>query len=126
MDPVALFYPEITRGNDNLVTALDRADKHPRLELFTERNERFADERASLLGNDLDERDFAFCKMVDLSDRGEVDDVEYFVRRFLLGIHDHRDSEVFSHNGNLTHAQLEEYFNPHDIGVGFDGLEINL
>ena len=31
-----------------------------------------------------------------------------------------------SHNGNLTHAQLEEYFNPHGIGVGFDGLEINL
>lgn len=32
----------------------------------------------------------------------------------------------FSHNGHMTHAQLEEYFNPHDIGVGFDGLEINL
>lgn len=32
----------------------------------------------------------------------------------------------FSHNGHMTHAQLEEYFNPHNIGVGFDGLEINL
>lgn len=30
----------------------------------------------------------------------------------------------FSHNGHGTHAQLEEYYNPHGIGVGFDGLEI--
>ena len=32
----------------------------------------------------------------------------------------------FSHNGHMTHSQLEEYFNPHGIGVGFDGLEVNL
>ena len=29
-------------------------------------------------------------------------------------------------NGHGTHAQLEEYYNPHGIGVGFDGLEIFL
>ena len=32
----------------------------------------------------------------------------------------------FSHNGHMTHSQLEEYFNPHGIGVCFDGLEVNL
>lgn len=32
----------------------------------------------------------------------------------------------FSHNGHGTHAQLEEYYNPHGIGVGYDGLEIPL
>ena len=32
----------------------------------------------------------------------------------------------FSHNGHGTHAQLEEYYNPHGIEVAFDGLEICL
>lgn len=32
----------------------------------------------------------------------------------------------FSHNGHGTHEQLEAYYNPHGIGVGYDGLEIGL
>ena len=30
----------------------------------------------------------------------------------------------FSHNGRLTHAELEAHYNPYGIQVGFDGLEI--
>ena len=56
--------------------------------------------------------------VIDTRDRlvelGLVDEnTQYFVNHF-------------SHNGHMTHAQLEEYFNPHGIGVGFDGLEVNL
>jgi len=31
----------------------------------------------------------------------------------------------FSHNGNATHAELEEHFNPHGIQVCYDGLTID-
>ena len=31
----------------------------------------------------------------------------------------------FSHNGNATHAELEAYYNPHGIQVGYDGLTID-
>lgn len=49
-----------------------------------------------------------------LTELGLVDEnTQYFVNHF-------------SHNGHMTHAQLEEYFNPHNIGVAFDGLEVNL
>lgn len=32
----------------------------------------------------------------------------------------------FSHNGGATHAELEEYFQPHGIEVGFDGMTFDL
>lgn len=32
----------------------------------------------------------------------------------------------FSHNGDCTHAELEAFFNPHGIVVGYDGLEIDV
>lgn len=32
----------------------------------------------------------------------------------------------FSHNGGWLHHQLEEYFTPHGILVGFDGLELSV
>lgn len=31
----------------------------------------------------------------------------------------------FSHNGQATHAELEAYYNPHGIQVGYDGLTIS-
>ena len=31
----------------------------------------------------------------------------------------------FSHNGQATHAELEAYYNPHGIQVGYDGLIIS-
>lgn len=31
-----------------------------------------------------------------------------------------------SHNGNATHAELEDFFGPHGIQVGFDGKEISV
>lgn len=31
----------------------------------------------------------------------------------------------FSHNGKATHAELESYYNPHGIQVGYDGLIID-
>lgn len=32
----------------------------------------------------------------------------------------------FSHNGHMTHEQLEAHFNPAGIDVGFDGMEVYL
>lgn len=32
----------------------------------------------------------------------------------------------FSHNGKAVHAELEAFFNPHGIEVGFDGMEIQV
>ncbi len=32
----------------------------------------------------------------------------------------------FSHNGLATHAELEAYYNPHGIEVGYDGMELEL
>ena len=32
----------------------------------------------------------------------------------------------FSHNGNCVQAKLEEVFAPHDIVVGYDGLEFEI
>ena len=32
----------------------------------------------------------------------------------------------FSHNGHMTHAQLEGRFNPEGIEVAYDGLEVKL
>ena len=31
----------------------------------------------------------------------------------------------FSHNGRMLHCDLEEYFAPHGILVGFDGMTVN-
>lgn len=31
-----------------------------------------------------------------------------------------------SHNGNATHAELEAFFNPHGIQVGYDGMEFEV
>ena len=32
----------------------------------------------------------------------------------------------FSHNGHMTHEQLEAHFNPEGIEVAYDGLEVYL
>ena len=47
-----------------------------------------------------------------LENMGCVDkDTQYFINHF-------------SHNGRLTHAELEAHYNPYGIRVGYDGLEI--
>lgn len=69
-------------------------------------------------GGILDNRDghmsgkYVIATKQRLEEMGCVDkDTKYFINHF-------------SHNGRLTHAELEAHYNPHGIQVGYDGLEI--
>ena len=69
-------------------------------------------------GGILDNRDghmsgkYVLATKQRLEEMGCVDkDTKYFINHF-------------SHNGRLTHAELEAHYNPHGIQVGYDGLEI--
>ena len=69
-------------------------------------------------GGILDARDghmsgkFVLATKTRLEEMGCVDkNTQYFINHF-------------SHNGRLTHAELEAHYNPHGIQVGYDGLEI--
>lgn len=69
-------------------------------------------------GGILDNRDghmsgkYVLATKTRLEEMGCVDEnTQYFINHF-------------SHNGRLTHAELEAHYNPHGIQVGYDGLEI--
>ena len=69
-------------------------------------------------GGILDNRDghmsgkYVLATKQRLEEMGCIDkDTKYFINHF-------------SHNGRLTHAELEAHYNPHGIQVGYDGLEI--